>query len=263
MNKKLYLNKTGEDKMTKEVFTTIMNTLDQRRTLCFEYLGQIHTTEDLAEVSLARAAKLKQFCIDELELMTKICMVDLYHIIGMGNLSPTQMMKFTYAVQDYLSYRPRMKVISQCLETIENLPKIPITTKFKLLGLGDVILTDGEGDVVEEASVTDYIPAAVRKAAELFPNNSEDVPFEIHDNILVIEVKKLNYFLEIMETLLNQSLSMDTLKKKIDNQGEYIGIRWAMGYFETADKLVATGTFASSPIKTKLLNYLSCCNKNK
>jgi hypothetical protein len=249
--------------MKKEVFLGIMNALDQRRTLCFEYLGQIHTTEDLAEVSLAKAAKLKQFCIDELELMTKICMVDLYHIIGMGNLSPNQMMKFTYAVQEYLSYRPRMKVISQCLDTIENLPKIPITTKFKLLGLGDIILADGEGDAVEEASVTDYIPTAVRKAAELFPNDSEDSPFEIHDNTLVVEVKKLDYFLEIMETLLNQSLHADTLKKKIDNQGEYIGIRWATGYFETADRLVATGTFVSLPIKTKLLNYLSCCNKNK
>jgi hypothetical protein len=181
----------------------------------------------------------------------------------MGNLSPNQMMKFTYAVQEYLSYRPRMKVISQCLDTIENLPKIPITTKFKLLGLGNnTILTDGEGDVVEEASVTDYIPAAVRKAAELFPNDSEDSPFEIHDNTLVVEVKKLDYFLEIMKTLLNQSLPVDTLKKKIDNQSEYIGIRWA-GYFETVDRLVATGTFASLPIKTKLLNYLSCCNKNK
>ena len=123
--------------MKKEVYEEIIGSLEARRKLCFEHLGAVHTTDDLKELSLAKAAELKRFCIEESDIMTKIVMVDLYHIIGMGNLSPTQMMEFTYKIKDYLSYRPRIKVLAQHLNTIEGLPTLPVTTKFKLLGLGD------------------------------------------------------------------------------------------------------------------------------
>lgn len=247
--------------MNKEVFSDIMNALDQRRNLCFEYLGKIHTTEDLSNISIARAVKLKEFCTGEIELMTKICMVDLYHIIGMGNLSPNQMMQFTYSMQDYLSYRPRMKTISQGLDTINNLPELPITTKFRLLGLGDTSLTYGEGAVIDEAKVEDY-SSSVLKAAKLFPLISEEAPFEINDRTILIDFRKIDFFAEIIKTLLNQPISVETLKKKIANQGEYLGIRWT-GYFEEPNKLVATGTINALPIRSKLYDYLSCCSKNK
>ena len=69
------------------------------------------------------------------EIMTKVAMVDLYHIIGMAELTPPQMMKFTYAIQKYLQYRPTIKAIAKHLDSIFELPKIPVETQYKLMGL--------------------------------------------------------------------------------------------------------------------------------
>ena len=163
--------------MKKEVYEEIIGSLEARRKLCFEHLGVVHTTDDLKELSLAKAAELKRFCVEEVEVMTKICMVDLYHVIGMGNLSPTQMMKFTYTMQDYLSYRPAVKVLAQKLDSIESIPKLPVKTRFKLLELGNATLTYGEGDVVDEGSVDEY--SSHKKE---LPDPPEDLPFTISCN---------------------------------------------------------------------------------
>jgi hypothetical protein len=127
--------------MNKETFNEIIGSLQRRVDLCYGYLAGIYDTEDLSQISLARANSLKQFCVEEETIMTKICMVDLYHIIGMGQLSPTQMMKFTFKMQEYLSYRPTIKVLAQKLDKIGELPNIPVKTRFKLLGLGDIKTT--------------------------------------------------------------------------------------------------------------------------
>ena len=243
--------------MKKELFEEIIGSLEARRKLCFEHLGAVHTTDDLKELSLAKAAELKRFCVEEVEVMTKICMVDLYHVIGMGNLSPTQMMEFTYKMKNYLSYRPRMKVLAQHLNTIEGLPTLPITTKFKLLGLGDATLTYGEGEEVDDGSVEDYTSL---KVAKTIPDPPADLPFTITGNTIELELDKLDYFVELMEALFNVSLSVDNLRKKINGKGEYLGIQWNGIAWVPNGSCFTTGKITSANTRLKLFNYY---NKNK
>jgi hypothetical protein len=243
--------------MNKETFNEIINSLQRRVDLCYLYLAGIYDTEDLSHISLASAHALKQFCVEEETIMTKICMVDLYHIIGMGQLSPTQMMKFTFKMQEYLSYRPTIKVLAQKLDKIGELPNIPVKTRFKLLGLGDVTLTYGEGDLVDEASVEDY--TATKKSANI-PEPPEDLPFTLDGNNITVELDKLDYFIELMKALFNVELSVDTLRKKINNKGEYFGIQWNGIAWVPNGSCFTTGKITSANTRLKLFNYY---NKNK
>ena len=237
--------------MNKETFNEIINSLQRRVNFCKGMLGDIHTTEDLSQISLRRAAAIKELCVEEEVIMTKICMVDLYHIIGMGQLSPTQMMKFTYLMQEYLSYRPTIKVLAQHLKKIGELPNIPVKTRFKLLGLGDVTLTYGEGELIDEASVEDY---ALTKVST--PEPPEDLPFTISGNQIKVDMARLDYFVELMESLFNTSFSVDNLKKKINNLDEYLGIRWVNFEFDQPNQQTfAIGNLLSKSTKNKITVY--------
>jgi hypothetical protein len=243
--------------MNKETFNEIISSLQRRVNFCKGMLGDIHTTEDLSQISLRRAAAIRELCAEEEVIMTKICMVDLYHIIGMGQLSPTQMMKFTYLMQDYLSYRPTIKVLAQHLNKIGELPNIPVKTRFKLLGLGDVTLTYGEGELIDEASVEDYTSL---KVAKTIPDPPADLPFTITGNTIELELDKLDYFVELMEALFNVSLSVDNLRKKINGKGEYLGIQWNGIAWVPNGSCFTTGKITSANTRLKLFNYY---NKNK
>ena len=236
--------------MKKELFEEIIGSLEARRKLCFEHLGAIHTTDDLKELSLAKAAELKRFCVEEVEVMTKICMVDLYHVIGMGNLTPPQMMKFTYTMQDYLSYRPAVKVLAQKLDSIESIPKLPVKTRFKLLELGNATLTYGEGDLVDEGSVDDY--TSLKKE---LPEPPVDLPFTLSGNNIEVDLDRLDYFIELMKALFNVELSADTLRKKINSKGEYFGIQWNGLAWDPCGKNCAAGKITSANARLKIFNY--------
>ena len=129
--------------MKKEEFDLVISALQERLDNCEKYLGEIKTTEDLKNITIGQALELRDFCVAEVEKMTKIVMVDLYHIIGMGDLSVPQMMKFVFMMKAYLAYRPNIKSISKGFDSITELPKIPVRTKFKLLALCDLALTAG------------------------------------------------------------------------------------------------------------------------
>ena len=241
--------------MKKELFEEIIGSLEARRKLCFEHLGAVHTTDDLKELSLAKAAELKRFCVEEVEVMTKICMVDLYHVIGMGNLTPPQMMKFTYTMQDYLSYRPAVKVLAQKLDSIESIPKLPVKTRFKLLELGNATLTYGEGEVVDEGSVDDY--SSLKKE---LPDPPADLPFTLQGGSIQVDISRLDYFVELMEELFNTNFSIDNLRKKINNKGEYLGIQWVATVWVLEEKTFAVGNLSSANTRKKITAYY---NKNK
>lgn len=219
--------------MEKIEFQKIMDALGDRLLICEQQLGDIHTTDDLSRLSLVRAADLKSFCAAEEELMTKIVMVDLYHIIGMGHLLPPQMMKFTYAIQEYLQYRPTIKAINRGLDSIFNLPKIPVETQFKLLGLGDLTLTSEVGDpVVDDASVADYDQT----------KRNTLLPFKIEGRQIRVDLTQLDFFVTLMTNLFKAPLSADNLRAKMMANKEYLGIEWtdyngyeAIGHFKSAD----------------------------
>lgn len=149
--------------MLKEDYSKIMNCLDERISQCSNRLDKIVDSSSIESLSIAEAKELKKFCVDEVATMTRICMVDLYHIIGMGNLTGVQMTKFISKFKKYVSYRPDIKKISKHLASFDDIPKLPSKTRFRLLELGGVVLEsllrDGvnsdEVDLDEE-TVDDY-----------------------------------------------------------------------------------------------------------
>lgn len=227
--------------MRKEEFQKIMDALGDRLLVCEQQLGDIHTTDDLSRLSLARAADLKSFCVAEEEIMTKIVMVDLYHIIGMGHLLPPQMMKFTYAIQEYLQYRPTIKAIAKHLESIFELPKIPVETQFKLLVLGDLTLTSGVGDpVVDDASVADYDQT----------KRNTLLPFKIEGRQIRVDLAQFDFFVTLMTNLFKSPLSADNLRNKMMTNKEYLGIEWinyngyeAIGHFKSSDTFAKISSY--------------------
>lgn len=230
--------------MEKIEFQKIMDALTKRTELCSMQLDEIVNTDDISCLTIARAANLKSFCISEEEIMTKIAMVDLYHIIGMGDLTPPQMMKFTYAIQKYLQYRPTIKAIAKHLDSIFELPKIPVATQYRLLGLGDITLTSGVGEiVVEEASVEDY----QRK-----PKNGL-LPFKVEGNQIKVDMTQFDFFVTLMTNLTKTPLSIENFRNKLAAHGEYIGIQWT-----DCNAYEATGLFKSADMYTRLSGY---CNK--
>ena len=122
--------RSEECRVKKEEFNLVIGALQKRLDNCEKYLGEIKTTEDLKDITIGQALELRDFCVAEVEKMTKIAMVDLYHIIGMGDLSVPQMMKFIFLMKAYLAYRPNIKSISKHL----NHPNIPPTKRLAELG---------------------------------------------------------------------------------------------------------------------------------
>ncbi len=226
--------------MRKEEFQKIMEALELRQTLCARQLDEIHTTDDLSQLTLAQAADLKSFCVAEEEVMTKIAMVDLYHIIGMGELTPPQMMKFTFAIQKYLQYRPTVKAIAGKLDSITELPKIPVETQYKLQGLGDLTLKSNFSTAeVDRASVSDYTKI---RAAKL--------PFRVTGSEIRVDITQLEYFATLMSNISKSSISINNFRKKLENHGEYLGIQWTgLTSYE------AIGVFKSADMMTRLTGY--------
>ncbi len=227
--------------MEKIEFQKIMEALDNRLRACSNHLRNIHSTYDLGRLMLDVVVDLKSFCVAEEEIMTKICMVDLYHIIGMGELTPPQMMKFTYAMQKYQQYRPTIKAIAKWSGSILDLPKIPVETQYKLMGLGDLTLTSGFGDpVVDDASVEDY--------DQMKRNNL--LPFKIEGRQIKVDMTQFDFFVTLMTNLTKSPLSVENFRKKLATGGEYLGIEWT-----SCDAYEAIGRFKSEDIYTRLSGY--------
>lgn len=143
--------------MNKEDFEKIESGLAERVELCDKYLGMISEDNPIENISLKQALEARDFCIKEVAIQTQILMVDLYHIIGMGNLSAMQLGKITKLIKTYSNFRPDIKAFSKWNGSINNLPKIPKRTSFPLTKF-DIVLVGGRGGEIEEdtETVEDY-----------------------------------------------------------------------------------------------------------
>lgn len=202
--------------MNKGTFNLIIKALDQRITDCSNMLPS--STSELEDFTLKRVQTLKRFVHTELEIMDRIIMIDLYHIIGMGELSPQQMMKFTYKVKEYLSYRSTLKAIEgNEFSDLDDLPKIPVGARFKLLEF-PVTLQIGREDVIEEETVSS-IEESTEKTLDYF----SEAPFSLDTKkSIFVKIDRLEDFRKD----LGGAGSLATLASKVRNHGTYLGISW-------------------------------------
>ena len=244
--------------MKKEEFDLVIGALQERLDNCEKYLGEIQTTEDLKNITIKQALELKDFCVAEVEKMTKIAMVDLYHIIGMGDLSVPQMMKFIFLMKAYLAYRPNIKSISKGFDSMTNLPKIPVKTKFKLLALCDLTLTVGEDEEAFEdnATVDDY--TVLKQLKQVNVKADEEVSektdkeqitvqgdcFSIVDQTVRVDLGRLGEFSKILTEGTKVNCDLAKLIKKITEYKTYFGIAW----FGTENNIAAGKILPISPL---------------
>ena len=245
--------------MKKEEFDLVINALQERVDNCEKYLSNIKTTEDLKNITIGQALELRDFCVAEVEKMTKIVMVDLYHIIGMGDLSVPQMMKFVFLMKAYLAYRPNIKSISKGFDSITELPKIPVKTKFKLLALCDLTLTVGEGEeaLEDNATIDDYneLKKVNVKADEEVSEKTDKEQvvvqggcFSIVGQTITVDLGRLGEFSKILTEGTKVKCDLTKLITKIINNKTYFGIEWT-----DAEDNKATGKLLSSSPLYKLI----------
>ena len=249
--------------MKKEEFDLVTGALQERLDRCEKYLGEIKTTEDLKNITIGQAVELRDFCVAEVEKMTKIAMVDLYHIIGMGDLSVPQMMKFIFLMKAYLAYRPNIKSISKGFDSITELPKIPVKTKFKLLALCDLTLTVGEDEEAFEdnATVDDYTVLKqmnAKKDEEVSVKADEEVGektdeeqitvqsdcFSIVDQTVMVDMGRLGEFHKVLSGLATTTCDFTKLIRRMLDHKSYFGIEW----FGSENNIAAGKILPSSPL---------------
>lgn len=249
--------------MKKEEFDLVIGALQERLDNCEKYLGGIKTTEDLKNITIKQALELRDFCVAEVEKMTKIAMVDLYHIIGMGDLSVPQMMKFVFLMKAYLAYRPNIKSISKGFDSITELPKIPVKTKFKLLALCDLTLTAGEDEEAFEdnATIDDYTELKkvnVKVDEEVSEKTDEEIGektdeahvdvqsdcFSIVDQTVMVDMGRLGEFHKVLSGLATTPCDFTKLIRRILDHKSYFGIEW----FGSEDNMAAGKILPSSPL---------------
>lgn len=245
--------------MKKEEFDLVISALQERLDNCEKYLGEIQTTEDLKNITIGQALELRDFCVAEVEKMTKIVMVDLYHIIGMGDLSVPQMMKFVFMMKAYLAYRPNIKCISKGFDSITELPKIPVKTKFKLLALCDLTLTAGEGEEAFEdnATIDEYTglkKVNVKADEEVSEKTDKEQVvvqggcFSIVGQTITVDLGRLDEFSKILTEGTKVKCDLTKLITKIINNKTYFGIEWT-----DAEDDKATGKLLPSSPLYKLI----------
>ena len=241
--------------MKKEEFDLVISALQERLDNCEKYLGEIQTTEDLKNITIGQALELKDFCVAEVEKMTKIAMVDLYHIIGMGDLSVPQMMKFIFLMKAYLSYRPNIKSISKGFDSMTNLPKIPVKTKFKLLALCDLTLTVGEDEEAFEdnATIDEYteLKKVNVKADEEASDKTDEEQvvvqgdcFSIVDQTVMVDMGRLGEFHKVLSNLATTPCDFTKLIRRILDRKSYFGIEW----IGSENNMAAGKILPSSPL---------------
>ena len=192
--------------MNKETFDKIQATLEGRIAACKFYLGNIETTDDLKQLTIEQAQVLQQFCRVEETRQTKIMQCDLYHIIGMGELTPPQMMKFTYLIRDYLEYRGALKTIAMNFDKISQLPRLPVSAIYKTHGFEGLSLVAGHA--IEEATVL--------------------VPYSLSGNLIKVSKDRVTEFIEFWIKKSKTPLSESNFMQKVNAGQDYGGIQWSL-----------------------------------
>ena len=104
--------------MVKEKFESLLNQITSLIDDCKSCV--VYSSDELLKMTLAEIQKRIDKAQDIQSSMDTVLTTELYHILGMGNLSASQQLRFMSKVREYCSYRPYIKMLSQY-----NLPAVP------------------------------------------------------------------------------------------------------------------------------------------
>lgn len=195
--------------MNKEVFTKIQTRLETRISKCAFTLCGIETTDDLKKLTIERAQHLQRFCKEEQAVMDKFVQSDLYHLIGMGKLTPPQMTKLTFLTRDWLAFRSTIKAIATNLDKISQLPGLPAHSSYRLRLWDDIILS-----------------SAIDPSAE-------GLPYTLSGNLIQVLPSRLPEFLQFWSSKAKVQFFVENFEAKIKASAEYGGIKWTVDHLGT------------------------------
>ena len=242
--------------MDKLNYDIIIGALDERISTCSDNFDKIKTTEDISNLSISEAIRLRALARDEIDRMTTIAMVDLYHVIGMGNLTAVQLSEFIKKIKIYIKYRPIIKSFANNLSSLDDLPKPERDTMYRLQELGGISLVNGNcGKAKEEfASIHDYKAKGLTDAIK-----SAELKFTLSGNTIILPTSQLENFCKYSGLIgCGGKPTVTTLKSKIEKCGEYCGIAW-QGFDVSGNAL---GQVKGTSILTKMKTYLEIHQSN-
>ncbi len=244
--------------MNKKDFDTIIYVLDKHIEDCKTHLDNILTTSDLENITIKQLLELREFCRKESNEMTEICMVDFYHVIGMGDLTVIQQNTFIKKMKEYMSYRSDIKCISTMKE-LDSLPKLPSASSFTLKRLGSILLTSkirGRGEAAqvfnEECEVADYHIAKAESKLEGLEYNT----IKLVNNVVTFKLEDLALVAKLIQS--GTGCKTDTIMMSARTGKHYCEVSWA---FTDTDKTEMKGTILSvsrvDSFRDKLKNEIS------
>lgn len=220
--------------MNKSDLEIIKTNLEARIEACKQTLGLITEDNPIESLTVTQLKAAKAFVKDEYIKQSTILLIDLYHIIGMGNLSATQLGVFTKLIKEYASYRPDLNALEKWTGNLYNLPKIPKRTKFKLKELG-LELVSGRGGEIEE--ISESLPSEESVEDKMVEKDLKDTidgltPVGVYkqsENAIIVNKDEVINFSEfIINHKFFKTQTPALIEQHIRQQKLYGGISWAL-----------------------------------
>ena len=207
--------------MTNDTYKAITESLKAKILDCKTWLKGLDSSESYKYITICYAQNLKKWAAAELEDMTTLLMVDLYHIIGLGNMTAVQQTSFLKLLKEYMAFRPQLKRIVGHLETINDMPPEITSVQYtlKVLGKGKVLGTGEE----ELAGITDY---GKDSGFELDESITAPIYSLIGKDVFLNEADVAN-FCKYSRMLGGSEAVEAKMLAKMKNHGKYWGIRWS------------------------------------
>ena len=229
--------------MTEIKFNKIMSGLQQRIDTCAVNTLGVTCRDDILKLSVEDAIHLASFCKAEVNRQFKIVSIDMYHLVGMSDLTPPQMSKLVYKIREYLQYRPLLKALAANLNDLQSIPHIPTGCKYEL-SFTDVLLSTCPQDTT----------------TPVFIDSPDGNPFcfdiDTSGYFIRVHAGRIPEFTsELKKVLKLSSLKESTVVRRMQEHScdPYCGIRWD---YTGGDPDYYIGTLTTTDIRAQVLKYM-------
>lgn len=223
--------------MNKKDYDSICNILNEKIESCKKHFSVLNENLDLEELSLKQLKELLNFCKSEYPEQSHILMVDLYHILTMGNLTAIQTTGIIKLIKKYSSYRPLLNKLGKDEINITKLPDLTNYNKtYYNCNRFNLILGDKDSNEIMESLESfkkqDTKVQLIKQGIpyKYFNKTTGEIHFDLDKANAVANflVNNTALFADFNKSCLAQHLTKDgqygSYLFKVNNEGEVCGI---------------------------------------
>lgn len=230
--------------MNNKDFNLVCNKFYERIENCKNHFSILEDINDLEDLSLKKLKELISFSKEEYTDQSHILMIDLYHILGMGNLTVTQTSTLIKLMKEYASYRPILNKLGKSELNLNDLPDIKnyektccILTRFDKLKLGYADGVEMKESLKEDTTFSEHTVKVSKNKLPYtyFNKQTGEIRYNRED------AKELANFL-IKNAKLFSDFKPSSLESKLMETGSYgfynffVGEKDGIGYLSTKDE---------------------------